>query len=263
MKKLITIVLILAVALSSCTHYYYLPNTQNVPLFKEKNEYRLFVGSIKENEILSTEVQGAYSVTNHFAVMANFMSAMGGDQSKNNWGKGNYLDCAIGYYKPFDKFAVFEIYGGFGASNQHHQYQLSSSSFSGGATTYYNSGTADLSFTKFFIQPSIGLTFKAFDIALSSRLCNLSFYKIDNQIDMQNPEFYFLDTLAQNRNPYLLETALTIRGGWKYAKIQLQIGGIQKFTNQNLHFRTSHVSIGIYFTIAQRYWRKSTITVKD
>ncbi|MFH1005089.1 MAG: hypothetical protein V1781_06305 [Bacteroidota bacterium] len=250
-KITITIFLLFAVLLCSCSHYYYMSNIQNVPLFKEKNECRLSLAAAAGEEISGTEVQGAYSVTDNFAIMTNFMLAESGDNSKNNWGKGNYIDGAIGYYKPLDEFAVFEIYGGFGASKQHHQY----------ANNNYNNGTSDLSFTKLFLQPSIGLTFNAFDIALSTRICNLSFFKIDNQIDKRNSEFYYLDTIAQNRNSYLLETALTIRGGWKYVKVQLQFGGLKNFTNPNLRFETHYGSISLYITIAKRYgnmFRKKT-----
>lgn len=54
------------------------------------------------------------------------MSAKGGDVSDDNedWGKGNYLEAALGYYKPIGKCSVFEIYGGGGGGNQHHQAYL-------------------------------------------------------------------------------------------------------------------------------------------
>jgi len=40
MKKQLIALLFLPVLFCSCSHYYYVPNSQNVPLFREKNEYR-------------------------------------------------------------------------------------------------------------------------------------------------------------------------------------------------------------------------------
>lgn len=151
---------ILVLTLNSCIHYYYIPNAQNMSLFREKNEFQgtLTVGG--GDEVSTAGVQAACSIIDNLAVMTNFMSAKAGKKSNNEWGKGNYLEGAFGYYKPFDEFLVAEVYAGLGTSNQHHVYN----------TDNYKNGTAHLSFMKYFLQPSIGLTFRAFDIAVSTRL---------------------------------------------------------------------------------------------
>ena len=245
MKRQLVIItfFIFAILISSCSHYYYIQNIQNVPLFKEKNELCATMALGGGDEVSTKEVQAAYSITKNIAVMADFMSASGGNVSSNNWGKGMYLDGAVGYYKSLNDIGVFEIYGGIGTSNQHHQY----------STGNHNDGTADLSFTKIFLQPSLGLTFKAFDIAISTRFSKLSFNKVDNQINLNNYEIYNLDTIALNRNSFLIEPALTLRGGWKFIKLQLQFSYTNNLTHQNLKFENSNVSLGLYFTIAKRY----------
>lgn len=246
-KKHLRPISLLAFFLNSCAHYYYMPTSQNVPLFKEKNEYRLSLSSNGSTEIKSTEVQTAYSVTKNIALMSNFMLAKGGTLSQNNWGKGHYIDGAIGYYNPLNKFAVFEIYGGFGTSKQHHQYE----------STYYGyGGSSDLSFTKIFVQPSIGFTYNAFDIALSSRLCNVSFQHINNFIDSRNSEYNYLDSISQNRRSFVSETALTMRTGWKYVKLQMQFGFLRNLTNSNLRFMKSYVSVGLYLNISKRFKKR-------
>ncbi len=234
---------VLAFTLNSCTHYYYIPNAQNVPLFREKNEFQgtLMVGG--GNDISTAEVQAAYSITDNLALMTNFMSAKGGEKSNDEWGKGSYIDGAIGYYKPFNEVLVAEVYAGLGTCTQHHVY----------STDNYKNGTADLSFMKYFLQPSIGATFKAFDIAVSTRLSRLSFYDIENNITMDNQALYYVDTIAQNKTSYLFEPALTIRGGWKYVKLQLQFSSSKNLTHPNLRFEDSNVSLGLHFTIAKRY----------
>jgi hypothetical protein len=251
MKKLTITSLIVSVLVCSCTHYYYVPNTQNIPLFREKNEYR-FSGTLAEGwESSCKELQAAYSATDHIGLMANFMSARGGDISDDkNWGKGNYFDCAIGYFKPVHKYGVFEIYGGLGRSNQHHHYIVPF--YMNGTTSSSFGGTSDLSFTKIFVQPSYGFTFNGFDIAASTRICVLSFNNIDNLISGNANEYNSLNYIS-NRSHLFLEPAITIRGGWKYVKLQLQASTASYANNPDLHFESFHLGIGLYIAIAGRY----------
>jgi hypothetical protein len=249
-RKLTIIILLTEVCLSSCTHYYYVANVQNVPLFKEKNEYR-FSGSYAEgDESASVEVQAAYSVSGKIGIMANYMTAMGGDYSgkQDDWARGHYFDGAIGYYKSLSKSGVFEIYGGVGGSSQHHQY------FSSGYYQSY-SGTSDLSFIKLFLQPSLGFTYKIFDIAVSTRICQLSFNKLYNNIDRQVDQFNYddLNTIAQKKYYLFLEPAITIRGGWKYTKVQFQASILSFSEQRNLPFEQAHLSLGLYIALAERY----------
>lgn len=78
MKNLTTTCFFLSVLLSSCSHYYYVPNVQNVPLFREKNEYRISGSYGFGDESSCAEVQAAYSVSDKIGIMTDFMSAKGG-----------------------------------------------------------------------------------------------------------------------------------------------------------------------------------------
>jgi hypothetical protein len=183
--------------------------------------------------------------------MADFMSAKGGDISDNeNWGKGNYFDAAIGYFKPVGKYGVFEIYGGIGGSNQHHHYMKPF--YTNGTFSSSFGGTSDLSFTKIFVQPSFGFTFNGFDIAASTRICTLSFNSVDNQISGNVNEYNSLNSISDGSHLFL-EPAITIRGGWKYVKLQLQASTASYANNPDLHFESYHLSIGLYIAIAGRY----------
>jgi hypothetical protein len=245
MKTIMGIASILAVLLCSCSHYYYVANVQNVPLFKEKNELRLTGIYGEGDESRGVEVQSAYSITDNIGVMADFMSARGGDVSGNNYGKGNYFEGAVGYYKPAGKYGVFEMYGGLGKSSQHHEY----------TSLYYNEyeGSADVSYIKYFVQPSFGITFKALDIALSTRLCSVYYNKIDNKVLGNSYEYNDLHSLVYT-NHFNLEPALTIRGGWKNVKVQFQAEYAGLINNQDLFFGEEwHISFGLNFAIAKRY----------
>ncbi len=268
MKKSKSIILFLAGLLSSCCspHYYYIPNVQNVPLFKEKNEYRASVEVGVGSYFSNKEVQAAYSITDKIAIMANFMSFK--NVNNGNVANGKYFDAAVGYYKPLGKSGVFEVYGGFGTGNLHDQYNPYNVYDTTGLILQSYNQISSLSFTKIFLQPSIGLTFKGFDIALSTRICGLYFNKINNQIidnhqpnsDCNQNDFERVNMLAHNKNWYFIEPALTIRGGWKYVKAQLQAG----ISTINLYrpnqygglFDPFNFNMGLYITIAKRYGKK-------
>lgn len=243
MKKPNTAIFFLSVMLSSCAHYYYVPNAQNVPLFREKYEFRLSGAYGFGDYSQCSEFQTAFSLTDHIAMITNFMSAKGGKVSDNDdWAKGTYFDGALGYYKPFSEHGVFEIFGGLGGSNQHHHYSV----YQWNSSNNLNSGTSDLSFTKLFIQPAIGVTFENIDFALSTRISRLSFNKINNQIleSIDQSEYDRLNSLAQNKNHLSIEPALTLRAGFKNIKLQVQAIGAG-YSNNNDYFETIHLSIGL------------------
>lgn len=253
--KKLTAIILFAVICCSCSHYYYVSNVQNVPMFKGKNEYRLHGSFGLGSETICFEGQGAYSVTNNFGIMTNFMSAKGIENSAESWARGYYLDAAIGYYRPLRKSGVFEIYGGAGGSRQHHQYMSENYDPSNPLNNNPYAGTSAESFIKIFIQPSIGITFNWFDLAFSTRFNRLSFNDIENQIDITSnkSEFEKLSSTAQTKIFWFFEPALTIRGGWKYLKVQLQGSTGSYLNNEHYQFDQFHVSVGINIAIAKRF----------
>ena len=252
MKNPTRIILFLAVLLSSCSHYYYVANNQNVPLFKEKNELR-FTGAFSAgDESQGIEVQTAYSITDNIGIMADYMHVKGGDVSGKDYGKGNYYDGAIGYYKPIKEYGVFEIYGGLGGSNQHHEY--SSFSYDYNTGTYHDvyDGKSDLSFMNFFIQPSFGITFDFFDVAFSTRFCIVSFTNVEKNISGNTILYDEINTIS-DKSYYYLEPAITVRGGWKYIKAQFQASYTGNINSPRVYIgEEAHISFGLFFTLAKR-----------
>ncbi len=248
------VLLFSAFMVCSCTHYYYVPNAQNVPLFKEKNEYRLSANYGLGDESSCAEIQAAYSPTSNIGITANFISAQGQDRSRPNKGQGYYIEGAAGYYRPLSNSAVFEIYGGLGSGNQHHTYY-----------DIYNNqsnGTSGMSFNRLFVQPSIGLAFDEFDIAFSTRICKLSFYGIKNNIFNNTFEYDALRAIS-GRNYFFAEPAITVRGGYKNFKVQCQGVFSGNLNSPPGEFGEEfHFSIGMYFTIAERYRSNHTNTGK-
>lgn len=235
--------------LESCSHNYYVPNTQNVPLFVEKNEYRISVSTGESAHNSTVDIQTAYSITDNIAVMGNMMYAEGGNKNDNiNWGYGYNVELAAGYYKPITKHLIFEIYGGGSGARQQHYYSAA-----------YE--TATLGSMKMFAQPSIGLTSGAVDLILSSNLSYLRFNRLN-----YNPgagTFYNSATedlieIALNRSSFLVEGGVTIRFGWKYLKLQVQTLASENLTNKDLNFEKFKISAGLNFAFAERFKKDKT-----
>jgi hypothetical protein len=252
MKTITLLVTLSAVLLSSCTHYYYVANVQNVPLFREKNELRLSGSYGIGDESESAEAQVAYSVTDHFALMANFMSAKGGDVTSKDYGKGSYFEGAIGYFRPAEDWGVFEVYGGVGGSWQHHEYTGTTYSGSSGFNNIYQ-GSSDVSFMKLFIQPSFGITLNFLDVALSTRICNITYTSLINNAVGNTYEYQKLYDIDQ-KSHFNIEPAITLRAGWKNLKVQVQAEYAGLLNNPGVDFGEEvHLSIGLNIAIAKRY----------
>lgn len=237
----------IALMLSSCSHYYYVAPPKTVPLFKEKNEYRASIGVGDAEEMTILDVQAAYSITDHIAISASYMKVWGGTKDAGNWGEGNYYDVALGYYTPITDLLMFEVFGGIGSSKQHHQYEK-------------DKGTSDLAFTNFYIQPTLGISLKRFDFAFSPTFSLVRFGKVDQYLIAGALEKDKLNAIANNRNSVNFEPCFTVRGGFDYVKIQLQIMSSSNLSNPDQWYDFSRGSVGLQFAFAERFLKKRKTT---
>ena len=134
---------------------------------------------------------------------------------------------------------VFETYGlvGIGAMENHLPSTVSD----------YPQTTGDISsnIIRVGIQPNFGYKSKYFSAAISSRFVLLSYNKTYGDL-IYNDEIQ-RDYLKKNSSNFLMEPALTIRGGFEKFKIQLQLGYSLNITN--IHFRQdkTFLTLGLNF----------------
>lgn len=249
----------------SCSfpHYYYIPNVQNVPLFKQSNEFSglaAFSTGIIDN---CAELQAGYSLTDHVALIANFMTGGNNNstQTYEDFSKINYFEGALGYYKSFSDIGVFEVYGGYGQGSQHHAFSYSE--FSNWYTwTTVSDGKADMSFSKIFIQPNIGIKIKWVESAFSCRFTRLNF----NDIVYYGTTYHLdeLNLLQQNSTPWFIEPAITFRAGFEPVKFQLQLVFSQNLVNPELLFEKFRINLGLQFNISKKRSESNTqLTYRD
>jgi hypothetical protein len=231
-------------ALSSCTHHYYLPASPNVPLLKEKNEVHAVANMGTSEQLKSMQFQGAFGITNHVAVAGSFLTAEGGKHENFNFGKGEYKDISLGYFHTCaDQQIVFDVYAGFGTSFQTHQYSALESS--------------RLTYHKIFVQPSCGFSNHYIDFAFTPSIARMQFQNISTNLNADHHEYLAIRGLMEKRTSYLFEPTLTMRCGWKYVKIQTQLTTSKNLTHPKLPFEDYQFNVGVSFAFAQRMLKKN------
>ncbi|WP_207420609.1 hypothetical protein [Desertivirga brevis] len=212
---------------SSCNHYYYAPNSNFTPLMTEKNEVSLNVHGSLGWEHGGGEFQGAYALGEHLGVMASIFSASGEEgttdsedsryyKEEKDSGEGTYYEAGLGYFTALNKGnkfrkGVFEVYGGIGRGNVFNSFGE------------YRS--VENSFTKVFVQPSLGYKSRAFDIAFSGKLSmvnvNLNRNSTDQKIDKSD-----LDNISfveGHPGSLVWEPGFMAQLGWSPIKLKMQL----------------------------------------
>ncbi len=233
--------LFLLFLLTSCAPVY-VPNAVNTPLLTEKNQFQIKAGI----GLSGTDIQSAYALTDHFAVMANYNFRNNTAKEDENGSKGRLGEAAIGLFFPSPKKAViYEIYTGFG--------------YGYGKYSDIGSGTFDKSaegsFNRFFIQQNFAYHFLFVDLIQATRASFVNFYKYN--------ESGFSTALTKNKSAWFIEPTLTLKAG-KAIKVYYQVGVTYPAKgNQNVMFDygdvfawlrggASFTNIGIELTIDQK-----------
>ena len=228
-----------------CTHYNYVPNMHNVPLFQQKEEFHLDLSGSMGNEFSAFEVQTGFSLGNNFAVIANgFFHDADREMFNDEYCRGHLIEGGAGAFVPMQNNMVFESYCGVGFGKIENGFD--------------NDATSKLDFNRYFFQPSLGYTSDFLDFAISLRLSGLRYNDIhfSGSLDQEDQD----QIQYINRNPFsvLIEPALTLRAGWEHIKFQLQIGYSQNLSNPDLLQEDLNLSLGMYFTISDKYKNKKS-----
>ena len=143
----------MTVFLGACGPVYYIPNTQNVPLFQEKGEANVAAvfGDSKG------ELQAAFAATDHFSVLLNAGVFIPTEDEEGDGGRGQFFEGGAGFYTPIGSQWVFSTHGlvGFGGFKNDFPSTLTANP----STTGKLSGNL----LRLGLQPAIGFTAKYFE----------------------------------------------------------------------------------------------------
>ena len=227
MKQTLILNLLLIILFWGCTPIYYSANTQNVPMITNKGETNLtFAGNADRGEF-----QGALGVSERFALMADGGFYIPKDNDNGDGGSGRFVEVGGGYFRPIDNQFVFETYGllGFGKMENH----------------FTSGGDISAGLLRYGIQPGFGFKTKYFSAAISTRIVSLNYSNIKGNLvyNGENQIAYLND----NKSNFLLEPALTVRGGLEKIKLQVQLGRSFNLSNSNFKQDFPFATVGLNF----------------
>jgi hypothetical protein len=189
----------------------YAPNIAHTPLLREKGELRA-TADVRN-------LQVAYALATHVGVMANAYFRSDDrtlDSGERQEGSGWLVEAAAGWFARTrqPRWLQVEVYAGIG--NGHVEHEITSPE--GDPRSFEAEGI------KLFLMPGMGWTSNYVDLGLSTRLVAVRYTGTkaigysDEQLEAD--EFKELD----EQTFLFFEPAVTVRAGYKWIKLQLQIG---------------------------------------
>jgi hypothetical protein len=137
----------------------YIPNKVNSPMFTDKGEAKIDLTW----GMNGADVQIAYTPIKHLGIMTNgCFSTQTRDTSTTNFHKHAYGEIGVGWYNKISSKAVIEVYGGYGRGSSDTDWSIEE------WTAVNNVKIVD-NFTKYFIQPSIGIVKEKSSFSFTSR----------------------------------------------------------------------------------------------
>lgn len=214
MKKLIKpiyLVLLAALAATSCNHRYYAPNSIQTPFLQNQHDANVSGGMAFGPEYSGWEAQAVYSPIKKIAVIGSFFTASSKKDKINDlsglseWGRGYFYEGGIGGYHAWNEHSVQSVFVGAGKGNVFNYFG--------------NDREADLDFQRLFLQTGIALQYKYLHLGFGLRLCHLNF--VGGDVDLKIDDFE-LDVIKrlQEDSPMLL-AEYSFNFGWKIGPVRL------------------------------------------
>jgi hypothetical protein len=221
--------------ITACGPKYYIPNTQNMPLFTHKGEKNFnFSANLGQAELMS-----AMAVGNNTGVMLN--------ASKFGAGPSGFMEIGLGHFHVNDKNWIFETYGLAGIGTIEYRYQnddiVGPLLFWPILFTENGKGSMRARTTRFAVQQNIGFKGKNISNSFSLRagVLNYSNIKGDLQINDRNEVRY----LKSHDSQVLFEPAYTVKFGSDQINFQTQVGASFNLTQASFPQRNFWFTAGM------------------
>ena len=252
---------LLSMMFSSCTlfRFAYSPTVQQIPAFKEKGESR--ITAIAASTLIGTEnsysLQGAYAVSNHFALTAAWNGSLRSQDELTTSNDNNTSTEIVKYDRSTAEFGAglfypisknnqvfFELYGGYVFGRN---YISDNNATNAGPTGFHNSKT-----NKYYFQPSFSFhPGNNFTLSTVLRFTSIGYSDIKTSYDDTELETYKLLEPGRNRL-FFVEPALMTSFGfesapWFRIQTQLNFSMLTGNTDSRTNYRSNYFSLGFQF----------------
>ena len=246
--------------------YVYSPSAHNVPVLLKKGDSKLAAnlstnfskrnttnGIVKDNKSHGIDLQGAYALTNKFAVQVNYYRRTeknNGDFSANNLDSSviNYTrqltEIGFGYYRAVmrNNRAIFQVFAGIGFG------KFGFTDIGRDQNNVFHNNLHQAGITKLFVQPAFTIKNKRnFAASLSTRFSVIFFRNIQTDYTAAELDKYKLDSL--NFRPRLFwEPAVVNTFGFKKIpglQLEFQAGLCLLQSPLFIDYRAFNFSMGV------------------
>ncbi len=212
----------------------------NAPLFTAAKEAHLSGSATPDGAF--TDVQAAYSPINHLGIIGNFSTfsykASDADAPSGNVNaKAHLTELGAGYYYATGNKvkAAYDIYAGAGGGSMQ--------------------SDVNMNFFRAFIQPGAGLRTHWFEVSLNYRLSDIRYYHLNtnghDSAYLQQHNLVDGNKRIDNTNYLFAEPSITIRGGYKFIKIQTQYVIANPISNVPWQYYNTLLNFGLSFELEE------------
>jgi hypothetical protein len=178
-------------SLSNCTHYYYTPNTLNIPYLREQHDATVSAGYYHGyTDVKGLEVKSAYSPIRYTGLMLNHLHIRKGGDSQD-WGRGRLTEFGLGGYWP-TAFLSLSAFAGYG-------WGLAEHGFAGYRQVGREPISAELAFDQWFVQPNLAFQWDFLRMGLGVKRQRLRYTKGDVAYYLEPTEFSPIRRIEQQR----------------------------------------------------------------
>jgi hypothetical protein len=253
MQKISLLLAVVSILLGSCQHYYYAPNTLNIPTLREKGDATLDAGLIGGNNFSGWEARAAYSPINRLAVTFNHTQMSGSFEdgffdfttgtfiSQTKSGKGHLTEGGLGYYYPYSQYATLSLSGG-----------------GGFGSTYNDFGKAQfarLNLNRIYLQPALSIKGELAEFGCGVRISRLAFNAGEIIYNVDNPEIQVLKKI-ESKSPFLL-TDFGMYAGLNLSPVHLRCHFVFSLfeANEAYGFSGNNAALSMTFDL-HRLWKQ-------
>jgi hypothetical protein len=228
--------LLSALALVTGCKAVYAPNIVSTPLLRQRGEVRATVDA--------RNLQLAVAATDHVGLLLNGYhrdernDPDPGDEEQH--GRGDFAELGVGGFtgiaRPYAWLPLqVEGYAGVGVGTVEHDLTPAD-----GPTRHFETQA-----TRFFVQPTLGTTTRFYDVAATLRVVGVRYH--DRTTSNYSAEQLDSDGFADlDRQTWLfLEPCVTVRVGYKWVKLQLQVGKSILLSSADLPHDSGMVTLGL------------------
>lgn len=258
----LSVAVVLIAALSACNtaRYAYSPSAHNVPVITQKGDGKVGAfystnlvgeerqnGETVDNRTRGFDLQGAYAVTDNFAVQASYFyrwekTRRNSDSSTIRYNR-NLTELGLGYYLPLNdkKRAFFQVFAGAGLG----KFSFTDVDITG---SYFHQANI----TKVYVQPAFLYRSKgSFTSSISLRASIINYSRIKTNYSYSQIHDYDLDSL-NNRSKIFFEPAFTGSFGLKGVpglRFEFQAGLSLLASTKFMNYRFIDLSVGTWLNL--------------